>query len=134
LTSPVLELRWLVLKAARLTIVLLVALSLGLHWAFLQTVAWTSMLVRYSQENDLGKAVSMTFDGEHPCPLCKAVEEGRAQEKKKEQQQTKPLKIDFALIWNAPVPEGPRAYPQVIPETQSSFERSFAPPKPPPRA
>lgn len=134
MTRTVLELLWLVLKAARLTIVLLVALSLGLHWAFLQTVAWTSMLVRYSQENDLGKAVSMTFDGDHPCPLCKAVQEGRDQEKKNEQQQTKPSKIDFALIWNSPVPEGTRAYQQIMPVAQSSFERSFAPPKPPPRA
>ncbi len=42
------------------TTVLVLVLSLGLHWAFLQTVAWTGMILSYSQENSLREAISMT--------------------------------------------------------------------------
>jgi len=42
----------------------------GAQWFMLQSVAWTEMLIRYSQETTLTDAVGKTFDGEHPCPLC----------------------------------------------------------------
>lgn len=82
--------------AAALTL----AFSLGLHWAALQLVAWTGMIVTYSRDASVAEAVSKTFDGEHPCKLCLAIKEGRAQEKKQEQQQTKPSsKLDLGLVW-----------------------------------
>ncbi len=31
------------------------------------------MLVDYSRDNPLAVAVDMTFDGEHPCPMCTAI-------------------------------------------------------------
>ena len=70
--------------------------SLGAHWAFLQTVAWTGMLYTYSKQAGFAQAVSMTFDGEHPCSLCKAIQEGKAeerQEKKEAAQVSKDLKM-----------------------------------------
>lgn len=56
--------------------VVALCLSLGMHWALLQSLAWTGMLISWSQEVSLVEAVKNTFDGGHPCPLCKAVETG----------------------------------------------------------
>ena len=66
--------------------VLLLVLSLGLHWALLQTVAWTGMLVTYSQDGAFSEAVSKTFDGKHPCCMCKAIESARQDEQKQSQE------------------------------------------------
>ena len=57
--------------------------SIGAHWALLQTVAWTGMIISYSQDATLAEAISMTFDGEHPCKMCKVVKEGRKAEQEK---------------------------------------------------
>ena len=64
--------------------VLALVLTLGLHWALLQTVAWTGMVINYSQANPFPEAVSMTFDGEHPCRLCKVIKQGRTEEQRQE--------------------------------------------------
>lgn len=81
---------------------LVLVLSLGLHWALLQTVAWTGMIVSYSQGASFKEALSKTFDGKHPCCLCKVVQQGRAAEKKQEGQQVKPgSKLDLVLVWQA---------------------------------
>ncbi len=60
-------------------VVAALCLSLGVHWALLQSLAWTGMLLSWSHEVSLVEAVKNTFDGEHPCPLCKAVESGQQQ-------------------------------------------------------
>ena len=66
---------------------LLLCLSLGMHWTLLQGVAWTGMFLVNLNEGTVTEAVKKTFDGEHPCPLCLAVKEGQ----KKEKDDSKPL-------------------------------------------
>jgi hypothetical protein len=86
----------------RFAATLVLVLSLGLHWAFLQTVAWTGMIISYSHGSSFKEAVTKTFDGKHPCSLCKVIQQGRAEEKKQDQQQTKPIsKMDFGVIWQS---------------------------------
>ncbi|MDZ4288926.1 MAG: hypothetical protein U0984_13250, partial [Prosthecobacter sp.] len=63
-------------RLARGIVVVAICLSLGLQWAALQGIAWTGMLITYYQQGSLVDAVAKTFDGEHPCPLCKAVKKG----------------------------------------------------------
>ena len=58
----------------------------GGHWMVLQSVAWSAMLVQYSRNANLVSAVEQTFDGKHPCPLCKKIAQGRHDEKKPEAQ------------------------------------------------
>jgi hypothetical protein len=41
-----------------------------------------SMLVSFSQQGGLEEAISKTFDGKHPCKLCKLVSEGKKAEHK----------------------------------------------------
>lgn len=61
--------------------VLVLVLTMGGHWAFLQGVAWVGMAANYSQTETFSEALSKTFDGEHPCRLCKFVSEGKKAEK-----------------------------------------------------
>jgi hypothetical protein len=58
--------------------------SLGGHWIVLQSVAWTTMVFTNAKHANLSQALEKTFDGNHPCPLCKCIEKGRASEKKPE--------------------------------------------------
>jgi len=60
------------LAAARGIMVLGLMVSIGLHTVVIQSAAWAGMLVSYSLEKgSVAQAVSETFDGAHPCPLCK---------------------------------------------------------------
>jgi hypothetical protein len=52
----------------------------GGHWMALQSLAWTRMLVSYSRGGHIVAAVTKTFDGRHPCSLCKQVERAKSTE------------------------------------------------------
>ena len=71
------------LRASQYLLIGTLFVSLGGHLALLQTIAWGNMLVAFSQTASLEEATKKTFDGEHPCPLCKVVKESRKQEDKK---------------------------------------------------
>ncbi len=63
-------------------------LSSGGHWLVLQGAAWTGMVVQYSQSAGISRGMAMTFDGEHPCPLCQAISRGQEQEQEQKQNDT----------------------------------------------
>lgn len=55
-------------------LMLLVFASLAnLHLPVLQLAAWTSMVVKYSDEAPMREALEMTFSGEYPCDMCVAI-------------------------------------------------------------
>jgi hypothetical protein len=70
-------------------VVLVLVLSIGGHWAFLQSVAWVGMAVTYSKNTSLSQALGKTFDGKHLCKLCKIVRAGKKAEDSRE------MKIDI---------------------------------------
>jgi hypothetical protein len=45
--------------------------------AAVQAVAWTTMLLRFSQEGSFLESVQRTFSGDEPCRLCLRAEEMR---------------------------------------------------------
>lgn len=45
----------------------------GGHWAMLQGVAWATMVHDFSRNGSLTQAVEKTFDGKHPCAMCKKI-------------------------------------------------------------
>ena len=53
----------------------------GGHWAVLQGIAWTDMLATNLQSDSVGEAITKTFDGAHPCKLCKQISSGKQSEK-----------------------------------------------------
>jgi len=71
-------------RVGHFVVVIALCLSIGMHWVALQSVAWASMLVKYSQQVSLPKAVAETFDGAHPCDLCKHIQGFVHSEKKQE--------------------------------------------------
>lgn len=85
-------------------VVIGLCLSIGLQWAAIQSVAWMSMAVSYSVEKgSVVEGLSDTFDGDHPCPLCKVVEKGiEAGNESKDGQtapeKTKEMKLTLALV------------------------------------
>ena len=125
--------RDMLLLIGRAVTILALCLAIGLHWLAVQSVAWTSMIVEYSQKTSLPEALAKTFDGRHPCSLCHAVQNGQSPEKKSDFQSVAP-KID--LICSARVvrlmpPVEACEYQSV---TSSVYGRAQSPPVPPPRA
>ena len=48
-------------------------LTTGGHLAILQGVAWTKMVRDFAKTQSIGTALEKTFDGQHPCSLCKKI-------------------------------------------------------------
>ena len=74
-------------RIARLVVVGAICLSLGMHWALLQGIAWTGMLISYARDGAVMEAVQKTFDGQHGCALCHKVKQGRESSGKQQHQQ-----------------------------------------------
>jgi hypothetical protein len=114
-----------------LVIAALVATT-GAHWALLQSVAWTTMLADNLHSASLPEAFVKTFDGKHPCCLCKAIAAGKKSEQKKEF--TSPIqKPEFPPVMENFVLFAPSHF-QLLPQV-SFFSESLTqkPLTPPPR-
>lgn len=72
------------MRGGKLLVVITLVLATGAHWAVLQTVAWSTMLAGNLCTESVSQAVAKTFDGEHPCPLCKAIAAAKKAQKKSE--------------------------------------------------
>jgi len=119
-------------RPVRWLAVVTLTFALGGHWAILQSVAWMTMVAGYSQTAPLKEALVKTFDGEHPCPICKFVDKGKKSEQKQDTQKLL-TKLDFVLASTTaglfpPVSEAFHFTPP-----PSAGARSDIPPTPPPR-
>jgi hypothetical protein len=121
-----------IVRFGKIAVVFALIATLGAHWALLQTVAWTTMLANNLRSQPLSEAVAHTFDGKHPCPLCKAIAAGKKSEKKNEFTAPTP-KLEFPPAKENPVLIAPSNF-HLLP-LANSFSDSLAqePPTPPPR-
>ena len=112
----------------------------GGHWTVLQTVAWAEMLHGYSQRTgSLTVAVEQTFDGRHPCALCRGIEAAKSKEHKggpvlpgaKADAKVKAPVSDPSLLPAVRVAVTERIFPAVI--VAVAISRDDAPPTPPPQ-
>ncbi len=69
----------------RLLIVCCALYLSGAHRVALQTTAWTGMVIARSISGPLSEAVQSTFDGEHPCQVCKVISSGKQTEERSRQ-------------------------------------------------
>ncbi|PWU13944.1 MAG: hypothetical protein C5B50_18355 [Verrucomicrobia bacterium] len=122
----------MLIRLSRWLLVLTLTLSIGAHWALLQSVAWLGMIVTYSRDASLTEALSKTFDGKHPCRLCKAITKGKRTEKKSEVQ-TPPQKLEFAHAASSFVLDAPSCLPERSPATSNPRTLAYPPLTPPPR-
>lgn len=81
-------------RFGRVVVIVALVVSTGLHWAALQTVAWTTMLAANLGDETFSQAVSETFDGQHLCPLCRAIAAERKSQQKNAFTALK-LKLEF---------------------------------------
>lgn len=91
------------------------------------------MLADNLQTASVSEAVSKTFDGDHPCKLCKGIAEGKKSERKSDALDLKVKKIDFAnelIAFMFTAPTEFRLLPSIHSRADSTSE---APPVPPPR-
>src|SRR5437867_11684703 len=86
-------LRWL----SRWFVVCALIFALGAHWAIVQSVAWTSMVIAYSQKAPFKEALHKTFDGQHPCKLCRFVVEGQKSEQRQQTRRVVILVVCFVV-------------------------------------
>ncbi len=109
------------------------------HWMALQSFAWARMLSQYARQGSLLSAIAKTFDGRHPCDLCRVIKLGRQQEQQQNPQlpwvklgESPDLICDLQLT-SVPVPTLIAASPiPFVPDGHTDFLDS--PPTPPPRA
>ena len=123
-------------RIARLVVVAAICLSLGMHWALLQGIAWTGMLISYARDGAVMEAVQKTFDGQHGCALCKKVKEGRDSSGKQTQQQQNgdsAQKITAVLVEVATLVAPAGSSFTFSPLHQQPVHRSQLPETPPPR-
>ena len=114
-------------------IALALASSIGLHWTFLQAVAWAGMIVSYSQEAPLGEAVAKTFDGQHPCTLCKQIAKGKQSEKKSDYK-FELKKLEFPYTPFAFIFRSPSSFREMCAGDDEADLLTHAPAIPPPRS
>ncbi len=105
--------------------------AIGTHWVLLQSVAWTSMLADNLRTRSLSEAVQRTFDGKHPCPLCKQIAKGRQDEKKGEFP-PKLKKLDCSFLFTSIILTTPSDYYEVSVPLTPLDGLTHAPPVPPP--
>ena len=116
----------------RCLVVCTIILGMGVHWDILQSVAWTGMVITYSNHSSLGEALKKTFDGKHPCALCKVVKAGQQSERNQGRQKLL-LKLD-PFVYGVP-PEA--LYPRSVEAVSRPFLDLYCPlketpPTPPP--
>ncbi len=112
--------------------VFVLVLAIGGHWVLLQSAAWVGMAVNFSKTDSLSVTLQKTFNGKHPCRVCKLVKDGKAAEKK-EQQQKLGTKIDFHLLPGSSrlIPPSPARH--LAPTASHAMARAEVPLLPPPR-
>jgi hypothetical protein len=120
-------------RLSKFITVLALVLTLGGHWALLQSAAWVSMFVSNAQHDSWQLALNKTFDGQHPCALCHAVAQGQ----QAEHQQPQGFTVEkFELFLAEPEVFAflePSVSPLPPPEA-IGLGRAEQPPTPPPRA
>jgi hypothetical protein len=120
------------IRTGKLLLVAALATMLGLHWALLQTVAWTTMLADNLRTHSLSESVSRTFDGKYPCPICKAIVAAKKSQQKSEFT-LQLLKLEFPPTKENIVLIAPSHF-ELLPQAESSAKSLFQePPTPPPR-
>jgi hypothetical protein len=119
-------------SAVKFVSVLVLVLSLGLHWALLQSVAWTTMLAANLSCENFSTAISNTFDGQHPCCLCKTIAAGKKSENKSDLNLNK-TKLEYPPMARNFRPFAPVSFNLVATENFPAELVFSKPPLPPPR-
>jgi hypothetical protein len=120
--------RWI----ARAVTIFALCCAIGLQWLALQSIAWTAMIVDYSKQDSICRAIAKTLDGAHPCSLCHVVNRANTAEKKADLQLLT-AKIDMICAWQAISLFRPFVSVEYTVRDSCSSQIGRSPPVPPPR-
>ena len=119
---------------AKILLIAALMVSIGGQWIVLQSAAWVSMAVTYSlKEGSVAQGLTKTFDGQHPCALCKVVAKGQHTDKKGPEEMAAKLKIDLFCDTIVGFVTHPVVVGFAVIENRVSSSSSPTPPVPPPR-
>jgi hypothetical protein len=121
--------RWI----ARAVTIFALCCAIGLQWLALQSIAWTAMIVDYSKQDSICRAIAKTLDGAHPCSLCHVVNRANTAEKKADLQLLT-AKIDMICAWQAISLFRPFVSVEYTVRDSCSSQIGRSPPVPPPRS
>lgn len=120
-------------RIGNLVLILALVAATGAHWAVLQSIAWTTMLASNLQHSSLADAVERTFDGKHPCCLCKQIAAGKRSEKKSDCS-FEIKKLEFVKAAGQPAFSAPAGSFQWTTRANFCESLGWEPPTPPPRS
>jgi hypothetical protein len=119
-------------KCGQLLMIVAVLSATGTHWVALQSIAWTAMLAENLHSTSWQQAVTRTFDGKHPCCLCKQIAAAERSEKKSDLQ-TELKKLDYSYTSFEFVFCPPSHFYEVCAPTEALISLTRAPALPPPK-
>ena len=123
----------MLLRLGKVLVVFALVATISAHWALLQTVAWTTMLAGNLHSCSLHDAMTRTFDGDHPCALCKTIAAAKKSQQK-DQITFEQQKLDFPPVNVSLVLIAPSRL-DLFPRKDLSAESiPQKPPTPPPRS
>jgi hypothetical protein len=109
----------------------------GSQWDFVQVFAWGRMFAGYAQTMPLGRAVSLTFEPDNLCSICRMVKEARQHQDESGVPQSGSAAGKAPLVFQAAqrvVVEKPAVARWWASEPTAQDVLRAAPPIPPPRA
>ena len=119
-------------RASRILVLASFLVSIGMHAAVLQAVAWAKMTVDFVRRDTIAVSLEKTFDGRHPCPICASLKKvaGSASLAAVPAHS----RLVFASPTAAPCAMRVVAVWSVAAAPSSPHERAFVPASPPPKA
>ena len=107
----------------------------GGQWIALQAFAWSRMMVVYSRQGTLTEALVKTFDGRHPCKLCRAVQDAqKPRPDNTPEEKTGRVFEMLGVIHRATAPPMPtRSCARPVAADDFCCDLSIPPPTPPPK-
>jgi hypothetical protein len=120
----------MLMRLSRFVAAFAICVAIGGHWLALQSIAWATMVVNYSQHCSLGQAIVETFDGKHPCGLCKEINKAKNTEKRQDAQPSAD-KADLICTIRRVVllpPFSPFNYPEFASSLICGSEQPLSPP------
>jgi hypothetical protein len=118
-------------SAARVLLAAALLYGSGAHWLLAQGAAWAGMVAARAGRTSVAEALATTFDGRHPCRVCRIVKRGAGADSTPRAGRPAPT-VDFAFASIPavlPAAEAARPFPDASPDFASAPR---VPPSPPP--
>jgi hypothetical protein len=116
-----------------LTCLFAIFISGGGHWAVLQSIAYTRMVVEFAHQDSLCTALKKAFDERYACPLCPKIRDGYNKQHNSPSTLNEVHQLEFLAQSSDSVSFLPEIAADIAFVSPRHMDFLSAPPKPPPR-